>query len=116
MHQVKADKALRIEDEMLYVLLLAFFLIQFFVIAGVIVFAIVFSRPEVPLKGDGGLERTVGNRAECTLPRQGAGRGASEDSRSRMNRLMIGRPVVFEALSSGPGGQSYQGSVQGQPW
>jgi len=46
---------------MLYIFLLAFFLVQFLVIVGVILFAIFFSRPEVPLKGDGGLERAAVN-------------------------------------------------------
>jgi hypothetical protein len=56
---VRVDIALRIEDEMLYIFLLCLFLVEFLVIIGVILFAILFSRPEVPLTGDGGLEWTA---------------------------------------------------------
>jgi hypothetical protein len=107
---------------MLYIFLLAFFLVQFLVIVGVILFAIFFSRPEVPLKGDGGLERTaVGQGAECA-PRQReadpttGGKDASEDLQRLMKRLMTVRPAVFAALSSPSGGRPYQGSVQGPSW
>ena len=92
---------------MLYIFLLAFFLVQFLVLVGVILFAIFFSRPEVPLKGDGGLERTAVDQG---------GKDASRDSQRLMNRLMTVRPSVFAALSSPSGGRPYQGSVQGPSW
>ena len=92
---------------MLYIFMPAFFLVQFLVIVGVILFAIFFSRPEVPLKGDGGLERAAVNQG---------GKDASRDSRRLMNRLMPVRPSVFAALSSPSGGRPYQGSVQGPSW
>ena len=92
---------------MLYTFMLAFFLVQFLVIVGVILFAIFFSRPEVPLKGDGGLERAAVNQG---------GEDVSRDSRRLMNRLMPVRPSVFAALSSPSGGRPYQGSVQGPSW
>jgi hypothetical protein len=92
---------------MLYIFLLAFFLVQFLVIVGVILFAIFFSRPEVPLKGDGGLERAAVD--QC-------GKDASRDSQRLMNQLMPVRPSVFAALSSSSGGRPYQGSVHGPSW
>ena len=79
---------------MLYIFLLAFFLIQFLVIVGVIVFAILFSRPEVPLKGDGGLERAdVDSQAERApqqreTDRTKGGKDAPGVSQRLMNRLM----------------------------
>jgi hypothetical protein len=89
---------------------------------GVILFAIFFSRPEVPLKGDGGLEWTaVDQGAECA-PRQHeadptrGGKDASKDSQRLMKRLMTARPAVFAALSSPSGGRPYQGPVQGPSW
>ncbi len=91
---------------MLYIFLLAFFLVQFLVIVGVILFAIFFSRPEVPLKGDGWLERAAVD----------PGKDASRDSQRLMNRLMPVRPSVFAALSSPSGGRPYQGSAQGPSW
>ena len=42
---------------MFYLILLVFFLIQFLVILGVLIFAIFFARPKVPLSGDGTQER-----------------------------------------------------------
>ena len=107
---------------MLYIFLLAFFLVQFLVTVGVILFAIFFSRPEVPLKGDGGLERTaVGQGAECAPRRREAdpttgGKDASKDLQRLMKRLVTVRPAVFAALSSPSGGRPYQGSVQGPSW
>ncbi len=92
---------------MLSILLLAFFLVQFLVVVGVILFAVFFSRPEVPLKGDGGLERTAVGQG---------GKDASRDSQRLMNRLMTVRPSVFAALSSPSGGRPYQGPVQGPSW
>jgi hypothetical protein len=55
------------EVEMLYVFLLALFLVEFLVIAGAIVLVILFSCPEVPLKGDGGMECILGDAFENTL-------------------------------------------------
>ena len=107
---------------MLYIFMPAFFLVQFLVIVGVILFAIFFSRPEVPLKGDGGLEQTaVGQRAKGAPRRREAepttgGKDASRDSQRLMNRLMPVRPSVFAALSSPSGGRPYQGPVQGPSW
>ncbi len=92
---------------MLYKFMLAFFLVQFLVIVGVILFAIFFSRPEVPLKGDGGLERTDVDQG---------GKDASKDSQRRMNRLMTVRPSVFAALASPSGGRPYQGAGQWPSW
>jgi hypothetical protein len=92
---------------MLYMFMLAFFLVQFLVIVGVILFAVFFSRPEVPLKGDGGLERTAFDQG---------GDDASRDSQRLMSRLMPVRPAVFASLSIPSGGRSYQGSVQGPSW
>jgi len=117
---LKVNIALRIEDDMLYTLLLAFFLIQFLVILGVIVFAILFSRPEVPLKGDGGLERTaVGAGSEwalrqrATTPREIE---ASSDSHTRMSQLRAVRHTAFATLSILPEGGRHQGEVQRLPW
>ena len=92
---------------MLYMFLLAFFLVQFLVIVGVILFAIFFSRPEVPLKGDGGLERVAVGQG---------GKDASRDSQKLMNRLVTVRPSVLAAFASPSGGRPYQGSVQGPSW
>jgi hypothetical protein len=92
---------------MLYIFLLAFFLVQFLVIVGVIMFAIFFSRPEVPLKGDGELGRAAVDQG---------GKDTSRDSQRLMNRLMTVRPSVFAALSSPSGGRPYQGSAQGPSW
>jgi len=92
---------------MLYIFMLGFFLVQFFVILGVILFAIFFSRPDVPLKGDGGLERAAVDQG---------GKDASRDSQRLMNRLMPVRPSVFAALSSPSGGRPYQGPVPGPSW
>jgi hypothetical protein len=107
---------------MLYIFLLAFFLVQFLVIVGVILFAIFFSRPEVPLKGDGGLERTAVDQGADRGPRQreaestAGGKDASKDSQRLMKRLMTVRPAVFAALSFPSCGQAHQGSVQGPSW
>jgi len=107
---------------MLYIFLLAFFLIEFLVIIGVILFAIVFSRPEVPLKGDGGLERVAvgdGNesspqgREEETTTR---GNVASTDSHPRMSRLIAVRPFVFTVRSRPTGRGLYENAAQSPSW
>ena len=92
---------------MLPIFLLAFFFVQFLVLVGVILFAIFFSRPEVPLQGDGGLERTAVGQSGNDTPK---------DSRRLMNRLVTVRPSVFAALSSPSSGRPYQGSVQGMSY
>ena len=78
---------------MLYIFLLAFVLVQFLVIVGVIVFAILFFRPEVPLKGVGGLERANVDDSAERAPRQHeadctGGKDASNLSQRLMKRLM----------------------------
>jgi len=107
---------------MLYILLLAFFLVEFLVIIGVILFAIMFSRPEVPLKGDGGLEWTAAARGnERSLERRDAepetrGNVASGDSHTGTNQLMAVPPRVFAALSFPSGGGLHQNAPQGPAW
>jgi hypothetical protein len=117
---VRVDIALRIEDQMLYVLLLAFFLVEFLVIIGVISFAILFSRPEVPLTGDGGLKRISVDDDECALQRQAepAARGnvASENSHTPINQLLAVRPPVFVALSVPSVGGLRQIAAQRPSW
>jgi hypothetical protein len=119
---VRVGIALRIEDEMLYIFLLALFLVEFLVIIGVIVFAILFSRPEVPLKGDGGLEWTAaGGGNERPLQRRGAepknrGNVAPGDSHARMNQVLAVRPPVFAALSFPSVGGLYQNAAQRPSW
>lgn len=113
--------ALRIEDEMLYIFLLAFFLVEFLVIIGVILFAILFSRPEVPLKGHGGLERIVADDdVACALQQREApstrGNGASSDPRVPISQLTGVRPPVFVALSFPSSGGSYQNAAQRPSW
>jgi len=113
--------ALRIEDEMLYILLLAFFLVEFLVIIGVILFAILFSRPEVPLKGDGGLERIVADDGvACALQQREApsarGNGASSDPRVPISQLIAVRPPVVVALSLPSVGGLYQNAAQRSSW
>ena len=89
---------------MLSVLLLAFFLVQFLAILGVILFAILFSRPEVPLQGDGGLKRIVAGDDKCALQQREAepavrGNGPSSDSQAPMSRLKAARPPFVTAFS-----------------
>ena len=107
---------------MLNVLLLAFFLVEFLVIIGVISFAILFSRPEVPLKGDGWLERIVVDEdderslqrleAEPTTRRAVAAR----DSHTPMSQLTGLRPPVFAALSFPSVGGLRQIAAQRPSW
>jgi len=98
---------------MLYILLLAFFLIEFLVIIGVILFAILFSRPEVPLKGDGGLEWTAFDDGDKSVLRlreaEPTNRGvdASLDSRKPMNQLMAAQAPVLAAFCYPSGGRQY---------
>ena len=103
---------------MLYIFLLAFFLVQFLVIVGVILFAIFFSRPEVPLKGDGGLQRAaVGGDDEHSLERRetepmSRWNRASRDSEAGRSQLIAVRPPVFATLSFPSGWGSYQTAGQ----
>jgi len=46
------------EGEKFYLILLVVFLIQFLVVLGALIFVIFTARPEVPLSGDAGLEKT----------------------------------------------------------
>ena len=86
---------------MFYLILLAFFLVQFLVILGVLLFAIFFSRPEVPLKGDGQLERTAVDDSKKPTTR---GKDASGDSHPTKSQLTAVQPPVFAAHSFPMGG------------
>jgi hypothetical protein len=107
---------------MLSLILLAFFLVEFLVIVGVLLFAILCSRPEVPLKGHGGLEWTgVDGRDECAFRQHEAepttrAEDASKDSRTLVNQLMAVRPLAFAAPSLPSGGGRYQSSVRMPSW
>ena len=118
---VRVDIALGIEDEMLQIFLLAFFMVQFLVILGVILFAVLFSRSEVPLKGDGGLERIVlTDRSEQSLQPPNVaptacGKVTSTDSRAPLSRLTGVRPPVFAVLSVMSVGGVCQNTTQRRP-
>ena len=89
---------------MLSIYLLAFILVPFAVIAVVLAFAVVFSRPEVPLKGDGQLERAlVDDRPEPTA-REIDG---SRDLHTPRNQLIAVQPPVFATHSHRLGGGPY---------
>jgi hypothetical protein len=105
---MRVDIALRSEAEMLYLILLAFFVVQFLVIVGVLLFAIFFSRPEVPLKGKGGREGTAVDDSEKPT---GRGKDASGDSHTPMNQLIAVQPPVFAAHPFPPCGGLDQRSV-----
>ena len=93
---------------MLYLFLLAFFVVEFLVIVGVLLFAILFSRPEVPLKGDGRLERTAVGDSEDPVT---SGSDESRDSHMPMNQL-VAVPPVFAPRSFPMGGGLFQSSVR----
>ena len=118
---VRVDIALRIEDDMLSTFLLALFLLQFLVIVGEILFAILFSRPEVPVKGHGGLERVVVDDDDSALQQRQAEpaarkNGASGHSHTRMNRVWAVRPLVFTRRSFPSGGVLYQNAARKPSW
>ena len=89
---------------MLSIFLLAFFLVQFLVIVGVLVVAVFFSRPEVPLKGDGQLERTAVDGGSEASAGQTA---ASRDPHTPRKHLIAVQPEVFATHSHSLGGGLY---------
>jgi len=107
---------------MFYMFLLAFFLVEFLVIIGVITFAILFSRPEVPLKGDGWLDRIViGDDDERSLQRLEAEPTArrtvaARDSHTPMSQLRGVLPAAFVALSVPSVGGLRQIAAQRPSW
>jgi hypothetical protein len=63
---------------MLSLFLLVFFLIEFLLILGVLVFVLFFARPEVPLSGDGTEEtQPAGRPAHAKEPTRSGGAAAT---------------------------------------
>ena len=90
---------------MLYIVLLIIFLIQLLVALGVLMFVIFLAHPEVPLTGDGSLQRPPKDGRNHLFPdspegkTSGSGKNASRSSRKPGKSVMVTGPSTLAAFA-----------------
>jgi flagellar basal body-associated protein FliL len=93
-----------VEDEVLYLILLIIFLIQFLVVLGALIFVTFVARPEVPFSGDGEQGSTAPEGRDHLSPRPpeekppASGKNALRSSRKPTKQVMATRPSTLAVV------------------